>query len=77
MHDVGEVKNTPVVVISALNQPEDRAKATSLGVAGYIAKGENTPADSAKIIETTLGQFQFPQPSQPPSQGVDSEPPHL
>lgn len=77
MRGLGEVKDTPVIVVSALNQPEDRAKASALGVAAYISKGDTTPADSVKIIETVLTKPQSDQPLQPQSQRVDSEPPHL
>lgn len=47
-------KNTIIIFLSNLGQPEDIARGTALGAAGYIVKANNTPSEVVARVRTIL-----------------------
>ncbi len=54
LRNTPETKNIKVVVISALSQPSDIAKATELGADEYIVKAQSTIADVVVRIKAHI-----------------------
>jgi DNA-binding response OmpR family regulator len=54
LRNTPETKNVKVVVISALSQPSDIAKATELGADEYIVKAQTTVAEVVERIKAHI-----------------------
>jgi DNA-binding response OmpR family regulator len=54
LRNTPETKNVKVVVISALSQPSDIAKATELGADEYIVKAQTTVAEVVERIKVHI-----------------------
>jgi DNA-binding response OmpR family regulator len=61
-----ETKYTKVIMMTALSQAEDKARATKLGADRYLVKSQVTLEDVARVAKEVLAQ---------PSQAVSSPPP--
>lgn len=51
-----ELKNIPVIVLTALIQDVDRVQGKKLGAADYIVKSETMPGEVITKIKNALGQ---------------------
>lgn len=76
-----ETKNTKVIMMTALSQAEDKARAAQLGADRYLVKSQVTLEDVAKVarevLEGTPGNSSnggFTPPSSPPAPPAPSEP---
>lgn len=56
LRNTPETKNMKVVVLSALSQPSDIAKATELGADEYIVKAQTTVAEVVERIKAHLAE---------------------
>jgi DNA-binding response OmpR family regulator len=56
LRNTPETKNVKVVVISALSQPSDIAKATELGADEYIVKAQTTVAEVVERIKAHIAE---------------------
>lgn len=56
LRNTPETKNVKVIVISALSQPSDVAKATQLGADEYLVKAQTTVAQVVERIKAHLAE---------------------
>jgi DNA-binding response OmpR family regulator len=67
-----EIKNTKVIVLTALSQEADRQRADSLGASKYLVKSQITLEDVVDAIKVSLGQpTSSPAPNDNSSQADD------
>ncbi len=57
-----ETKNTKVIMMTALSQSEDKARATKLGADRYLVKSQVTLEDVAKVAREVLNGEEAPAP---------------
>jgi DNA-binding response OmpR family regulator len=68
-----EIKNTKVIVLTALSQEADRQRADSLGASKYLVKSQITLEDVVDAIKVSLGQpTSSPAPNDNSSQTDDT-----
>jgi CheY-like chemotaxis protein len=68
-----EIKNTKVIVLTALSQEADRQRADSLGASKYLVKSQITLEDVVDAIKVSLGQpTSSPAPNDNSSQADDT-----
>lgn len=81
-----ETKNTKVIMMTALSQPEDRARGESLGADKYLVKSQVTLEDVVVAVHDILGDgagqtmsqdqaASAPAPSAPSNEAPAAEPP--
>lgn len=51
-----EIKNIPVIILSALTRNTDKNEAAEVGADGYLVKSESMPYQVIKKIETVLAK---------------------
>jgi putative two-component system response regulator len=51
-----DIKDTPVIILTALIQDVDRVQGKKLGAADYIVKSETMPGEVIAKIKNALGQ---------------------
>lgn len=68
-----ETKNTKVIMMTALSQAEDKARANKLGADRYLVKSQVTLEDVAKVAREVL-QDENPSPAAPAPAPAPSEP---
>lgn len=85
LRSTAETKNTKVIMMTALSQAEDKARADKLGADRYLVKSQVTLEDVAKVARDVLNgdspgpdgvtsASANPQPTQPVSPVADSSP---
>ena len=65
------IRNTKVIMMTALSQAEDKARAEKLGANRYLVKSQVTLEDMAKAVQDVLNEGDNPSPplsTAPPSQ---------
>ncbi len=62
-----ETKNTKVIMMTALSQAEDKARADKLGADRYLVKSQVTLEDVAKVAKEVLAGEQAPSLTPPPA----------
>lgn len=48
------LKNTPVVILSVLGEPDDVSQGLEAGANGYLVKGQSTPAETVEKVKEML-----------------------
>ena len=69
-----ETKNTKVIMMTALNQAEDKERADKLGADRYLVKSQVTLEDVAQAAKEALGDI-APAPTEAPAPAEPSVPP--
>src|SRR6476659_2111499 len=69
-----ETKNTKVIMMTALSQAEDKARADKLGADRYLVKSQVTLEDVAKVAREILGGTAAPAGPAAPSGSVAAAP---
>lgn len=62
-----ETKDTKVIMMTALSQPEDRARGESLGANRYLVKSQVTLEDVVATVHEVLGDGKGEEPAPPPT----------
>lgn len=61
-----EMKDTKIVMMTALGQTEDRTRGEKLGVVKYLVKSQVTLEDFARVVNEVMGKQITPAPSATP-----------
>jgi CheY-like chemotaxis protein len=69
-----ETKNVKVIMMTALSQAEDKARAEKLGADRYLVKSQVTLEDVAKVAKEVLEGTTAPQATPAPTQPVSPAP---